>query len=286
MNLRSRLLRNALRWVQRRGNTPLVNWLRKISYAAYRASHSPNYHMDTNGELRALRIAAPAFDRPIIFDVGANVGEWSLAAAALPEAARVLSFEPSARTYARLVDATTGKTPIECFNMGLSKSSGPLEIMYSGRNPEKSSVEAGAAALNRTKVSDYVRETQHFMRGDEFCDKHGIDRIAYLKIDTEGHDLQVLRGFGDRLGDGRIAVIQFEYNRLNLYARSLLLDFYELLNPPSMPPRYRIGRIYPGSVDFKDYDHADENFIDGNFLAVWSSLDGLVARLKFGSGGN
>ena len=87
------MLRNALRWLQRRGNTPLANWLRKIAYAVYRASYSPNYHMDTNGELRALRIAAPAFDRRVIFDVGANVGEWSLAAADLPDPVRVYSFE-------------------------------------------------------------------------------------------------------------------------------------------------------------------------------------------------
>jgi FkbM family methyltransferase len=280
------LLRNALRWVQRRGNTPFVNWVRKIAYAAYRATYSPNYHMDTNGELRALRIAGPAFDRRVIFDVGANVGEWSLAAAGLPDPVRVYSFEPSAKTFARLVEATRAKPQVECFNMGLSRESGPLEIMYSARNPEKSSVEAGAAALHGTKISDYVRETQNFMRGDEFCDKHGIDRITYLKIDTEGHDLQVLRGFGDRLGDGRIAVIQFEYNRMNLYARSLLLDFHDLLNPPSLPTRYRIGRIYPGSVHFKDYDYADENFIDGNFLAVWSSLDGLVSSLKSGRHGS
>jgi len=227
----------------------------------------------------------PAFEQRVIFDVGANVGEWSLAAAALPAPVCVYSFEPSGQTYARLVKVTRAKPQVKCFNMGLSRASGPREIMYSSRNPEKSSVEADAAALHATKIYDYVRLTQNFMRGDEFCEQHGIDRITYLKIDTEGHDLQVLRGFGDRLGDGRIPVIQFEYNRLNLHARSLLLDFHELLNPPSLPRRYRIGRIYPGSVHFKDYDYTDENFIDGNFLAVWSSLDGLVSRLKSGTEG-
>ena len=81
------------------------------------------------------------------------------------------------------------------------------------------------------------------------------------------------------LREGRILAIQFEYNRLNIYARHLLYDFYQLLNPPEAPERYRIGRIFPNSVRFKSFEPVDESFIDGNFLAVQSAHADLIDTL-------
>lgn len=46
-------------------------------------------------------------------------------------------------------------------------------------------------------------------RADEFLKEHPIERIDFLKIDTEGSEWKVLKGFGDALSIVRI--IQFEY---------------------------------------------------------------------------
>lgn len=46
-------------------------------------------------------------------------------------------------------------------------------------------------------------------RADEYMMENNISSIDFVKIDTEGHELAVLQGFGDRLKD--VGVIQFEY---------------------------------------------------------------------------
>ena len=46
--------------------------------------------------------------------------------------------------------------------------------------------------------------------GDAFCDEHRVERIAFLKIDAEGHDLEVLRGFRKMLEGMRIDLVEAE----------------------------------------------------------------------------
>jgi hypothetical protein len=53
-------------------------------------------------------------------------------------------------------------------------------------------------------------ERVHIVSLDSYCERQRIDRIDFLKIDTEGHDLEVLRGAEKWLSAGRIACIQCE----------------------------------------------------------------------------
>ena len=241
----------------------------------------PNYDITTNGELRAIKITSKFFEKQTFFDVGANIGQWSLLAADnLDNEGRIYSFEPSKWTHEILTKNTKGIPSVNCFNFGLSNKSHSMDILFSGSNPEKSSVEAyGVQSLNK-KIIDYTAETQDFLRGDDFCKANSIEEISFLKIDTEGHDYKVLEGFSQMLVEGKIHAIQFEYNRINIYTKTLLQDFYELLNPPSAPDSFRIGRVFPRSVRFRNYDPLDENFIDGNFIAVRQSLGTLIDKLE------
>lgn len=275
------MLKGFLRYLSKNSDTALVKCIQDVAKAVYRSANNPNYHIETNGELRAIGIIAKHFEKKVFFDVGANVGQWSLAAASkVGEDGRIYSFEPCRRTYEALVRNARGVSGIHCFNVGLSNKSQSMEILFSGKNPEKSSVESYGAQLLHRKIVDYEAETQKFLCGDEFCEANSIQEISFLKIDTEGHDYKVLEGFRNMLKEGKIHAIQFEYNRLNIYTKTLLHDFYELLNPPSSPDAFHIGRVFPRSVRFKSYDPLDENFIDGNFIAVRRPLGVLVDKLR------
>ena len=281
MKIKIKLIKQCLGYLQRTSSSALTSRVRDIAYAIYRSANNPSYHMTINGELRAIRIISKFFEGKTFFDVGANVGQWSvLAAKSFERDGHVYSFEPCSRTYESLLRNTNEMPSVKCFNVGLSNSTQSMDIFFSGKNPEKSSVEGyGVRSLNK-KIEDYEAETQNFIRGDEFCENNSIEEISFLKIDTEGHDFKVLEGFSGMLKTGKIHAIQFEYNRLNIYAKVLLHDFYELLNPPSSPEAFRIGRIFPQSVRFKEYNPLDENFIDGNFLAVRRAFGPLIDEIQ------
>jgi hypothetical protein len=53
----------------------------------------------------------------------------------------------------------------------------------------------GKRQVEMKNSSDVSKESVLLSRGDSFCDNQEIRGIDILKIDTEGHDLEVIRGF-------------------------------------------------------------------------------------------
>jgi FkbM family methyltransferase len=281
MSLKTAALQSVFRFLQRRSNTPWVNRVQRLAAAVHRAAENPGYDIASNGERRAIDIVLAEAAEPTLLDIGAHVGHWSLTAAScLRGPGRIFALEPARASHAKLIEAVRAHPAIRCFSVGLSNRSGTMAIAHSDDNPQKTSVEIDAARTLNTKIGDYRSEPGDFLRGDEFCARHAIARVNFLKVDTEGHDLRVLEGFADMLGQGRIDVVQFEYNRLNLFSKALLHDFYLLLNSSPASPAFHIGRIFPSSIRFKRYEPADENFIDGNFLVVRTELGPLIERLR------
>ena len=58
--------------------------------------------------------------------------------------------------------------------------------------------------------SDLTTETVDIVTLDEFCQTKRIDQINYLKIDTEGGDLEVLKGAANMLTEQRIDFVEVE----------------------------------------------------------------------------
>lgn len=87
--------------------------------------------------------------------------------------------------------------------------------------------------------------------------------VDILKIDTEGHELAVLRGAHGLLARGAVGYIQFELGVANLDTRTFLKDFVDLLEPG-----YRIYRILRDGLDAVRYSAKEELFYEANFYAV------------------
>jgi hypothetical protein len=67
--------------------------------------------------------------------------------------------------------------------------------------------------------------------------ERGIDQIDILKIDVEGAENRVLKGFCARFSDRRITLIQFMYGHRNIFSHFLLLNFCCLLRDMGFHPR-------------------------------------------------
>ena len=99
---------------------------------------------------------------------------------------------------------------------------------------------------------------------DAYADRAGLDHVTLVKIDTEGHDLAVLRGAQRLFTEQRISIAQFEYNHRWVYARCYLRDVFDLLEPLG----YRLGKLTPRGVEFYPGWDADlETFVEGNYVA-------------------
>lgn len=229
---------------------------------------------DRNGEhaLQRWVLAAAPPDWPCtVFDVGANVGEWSLAllrtSAGLgrPEPPRIHAFEPTSATFETL----RGRLPagVEANQLALSDDAGQRRMFIvapgCGRNSLQP-VEDAAVTATEEVAADTV---------DGYVRANGIERIDLLKIDTEGHDCAVLLGARDCLAERRIGLAQFEYNHRWVYARRFLKDVFDLVGPYG----YRIGKLTPRGVEcYPGWDADLETFVESNYvLGTEAALAGL-----------
>jgi FkbM family methyltransferase len=135
-----------------------------------------------------------------VFDVGANVGQSCTWFNRVYPDAEVWAFEPVRATYDKLLEETIDLPNVRTFNAALGAKSGPVRITNQPLSVNNRIVARGSDNSEEISVTT----------GDEFCLEYEISRINYLKIDTEGFDLEVLRGFQGMLASFAVDVIEVE----------------------------------------------------------------------------
>jgi len=113
------------------------------------------------------------------------------------------------------------------------------------------------------------------VRGDQYAQEHGIPSIDLLKVDVEGMEERVLQGFSRLFQEQRIRLVQFEYNTTNIVSKFLLRDAHQFFNHFG----YRVGKLYPNHVEFRDYHYRQEDFCGPNLIVVRKEDDELLKLL-------
>jgi FkbM family methyltransferase len=255
--------------------------VRAARFILWRARLDVPNDLTANGESSLQRWVAglcPPDQCLRVLDVGANVGRWSASMLdAACQAGRLAdldlhAFEPSAYTYARLSEALDGQG-VRLFRAALGDRPGSstLHVVAPG---------AGTNSLHQQPRPPADATTEHVPMTtlDAYARDADLDHIMLVKIDTEGHDLAVLRGAQGLLDQQRISVVQFEYNHRWIYARSFLRDAFELLEPLG----YRLGKLTPRGVEFYPCWDVDlETFVEGNYIACAPGVARLLPTVSW-----
>lgn len=194
----------------------------------------PGRHGLTAAEEAFLKRHAAGLQDGVLLDVGANAGHYARHLRRLAPRARILAFEPHPRSYAALT-AALGDS-VETLQMALAETGGSVTLhdFAAEDGSTQASLSAEAVAFYSERI---VSHTVESARLDDVLERHGIDRVALLKVDTEGYDLAVLRGAARAIAERRIDMIQFEFIPANIATRVTMRDFYAAL------PGYAIHRM-------------------------------------------
>ncbi|MEI6529645.1 MAG: FkbM family methyltransferase [Candidatus Falkowbacteria bacterium] len=203
-------------------------------------------------------------DNIIVFDVGANNGDYSIWLSKIfGENAIIHSFEPSKYTFNKLKINTEGYDNICIHNIGISNENSGA-IIYSNLDG------SGLASVYKRRMAHYKvdlnkEEYIEVKKIDTFCEEQKIDRINFLKLDIEGHEFRALEGASEMLKLGKIDFIQFEFGQCNIDSRFFFQDFYYLFKDSHII--YRI--LKNGLYQVKEYKETYELFRGTtNYLAV------------------
>lgn len=133
-------------------------------------------------------------------DVGANVGYFSALAAKAAPGGTVDAVEPEPRSVSLLRLNLWALAPhAQVWPLGLGAQRGVVGLQVESSNPGNTSVSTRSVGANRLAA---------IARGDELFEGRSFDVI---KIDVQGHELEVVQGLCDTLGRARDVALVVEY---------------------------------------------------------------------------
>lgn len=205
-----------------------------------------NYEDDAiSGEVHFIEQLLPLYideATPVIIDAGANVGDYTKYLLSAHPNASIHAFEPNPKTYAKLEQALSGTTVIT-ENRGLGATDATLKF-YDRVDRDGSS---GHGTLYREVIEGIHEEKAVELEVsittlDAYAKAKQIESIKLLKIDTEGHELEVIKGAAELIRNDQVDLIQIEFNEMNVVSRIFLRDFVKAL------PNYIGYRLLPKGV--------------------------------------
>jgi FkbM family methyltransferase len=220
----------------------------------------------TSGELPVLQLIANNYFKNspalVIFDIGANIGDYAAELSTVfGEKSRIYSFEPSRSTFEKLIERTSQIKNIHPVNCGFSDAEGVLNL----HSDPEISVLASVYARDLSAIDIHMDQMEQIEVStiDHYCKVQQIEKIHFLKIDVEGHELNVLKGGKHMLSNNHVDIIQFEFGEACIDARNYLRDFYEILH------NYDFFRVVKdGLFPLGNYRSENEIFRTINLVAI------------------
>ncbi|MCL5103754.1 MAG: FkbM family methyltransferase [Armatimonadetes bacterium] len=211
-----------------------------------------------NGENRVMRELLPG--AKVIFDVGANLGDWTSDALKANRDAQYHCFEPSPVTFKSLSSRGLGPN-VKLNNCGLSDKAGEFTFYVFGDDSPMNSLYERRGLEAKPIGQELVRMDTL----DAYCAREGIKKIDFFKLDVEGHELSVLNGGRETFANGRVGMMQFEYGGNYIDARTLLKDIFEFFQ--EVNPDYAFHKVYPNELrPIPAYQQTLETFQYSNWV--------------------
>jgi FkbM family methyltransferase len=155
-----------------------------------------------------------AFVKPgsLVLDIGANVGAYAIPVARAFPGCEVHGFEPNPAMAGRLreniaLNCMSSGSNLQVMPFALSDAKGQMTLYAVTRiegNPGLSSLREESLGTAGYEAIDVAVETLDGLYGDS------PQAVSVIKIDVQGHELQVLRG-GQRVIERSRAAIVFEH---------------------------------------------------------------------------
>lgn len=229
---------------------------RLYTYARGEGANDPRL----NGEYWLLRHALQSSNgAQVLLDIGANQGDWSAEAlriATAPGRIQVYAFEPASGTRAMLAARFSGNAAVDIQPFAVSDAPGDATFY---------TLAAGAGTNSLSSSSGPHTEPARVTTIDAFLEQSAIGTVLMAKIDTEGFDLLVLKGAQKTLREGRIGILQFEYNSRWLPNHSSLHDVFELIADTP----YRLGKLVGEQLEIYERWHPElDRFFETNYVLV------------------
>jgi FkbM family methyltransferase len=213
------------------------------------------------GERWLIERQLSLLDPVVVFDVGANVGDYAQAVLKATKA-QVHCFEPQPAVAevlrGNLADFGDRAVVVES---GVGATESRLNLHY---NPNSSELASFSEEVNKIGYVDNAQSVEVPVTTlDAYVARTGLQRVDFIKIDTEGYEREVLLGAQHVIDSLRPKMIQVEFNWHHLLRGTTMYGLAQLL------PGYDLYQLTPGGWARRDpMDPTANVFRHSNFVFV------------------
>ncbi|MFW5760810.1 MAG: FkbM family methyltransferase [Cyclobacteriaceae bacterium] len=182
-----------------------------------------------------------------IFDVGANKGQYGKLMRMLGYDKQIISFEPLTNAFSVLEKNSKLDKKWDAYNYGLGSRNQNLKINISKNSFSSSILDILESHTKPFPDAAYVSEELIEVKklDDIFNNFYSEKDRIFVKIDTQGFEMEVLKGAAESLE--KIKGIQIELSTMPLYKdQTLYFEIISFLNSNN----FVLHSIEPGSTDF------------------------------------
>jgi len=209
-----------------------------------------NYqNLNISGESSFLKNYLNKIENPVVFDIGANKGDYAKQCENINKYVNIFCFEPHPETFISLQE-NIDNNQIILINKALSDKNGKL-LLYDYKEKDGSShASLYADVIEKVHRRKSICHEVDVTTVDNIVHEFNIKKIDLLKMDVEGDELNVLKGAKEALNNGNIKAVQFEFTQINSTSRIFMKDFFDLLEE-----KYTINRLLPNELlPLKEYN--------------------------------
>jgi len=198
----------------------------------------------------------------VVFDVGANIGQFAEIALKNCQHVQLHSFEPSSTAF-DLLERNIASSAVRLNRCGLGDKEGEMILHAPAPGSELGS-------FSRRRLDHFGMVVGHSEKVqittvDAYCKRNNIVKIDLLKVDIEGHEMTVFNGARAMLTTGKIREILFEFGGANIDSRIFFQDFYYYFKGFNAKS---IGRLTPSGWEVTLYEYTEdlEYFRTSNYV--------------------
>jgi FkbM family methyltransferase len=251
------------RFVARHRSHAALRFAALVARVYLSAFENDDWDIRHNGEELLLTRATRLWqERFVALDIGSFAGEWTHLALQNNQHAEIHCFEIVGHLGEKLTATFADDPRVTVNRTGLWSHNGELSGYFSSKFPSMSSFVPAVQDVTGHPGKEFRSAVE---TGDAYCARRGIDHINFMKIDVEGAEFEVLRGFTHCFSREMVDIVQFEYGPLTLAAGHRLRDQADFLSGHGM----LVGKLYPTHVQLiENYYPGLDDFRWSNYVAI------------------